>query len=157
MRSSCRAAVRLRCTVCALLRPRWIDNTPRHEHNEKARCHRFYARRPGIGQPCHGTDRVGGDLNGCAYPRVCFYLTNTDWNNRTPTAGYQDITTTYQNLSSRAAGAVVAVNSRQDDRAYLRANVSGTTRYYCLPPQGLISFAPGIVVNGIRIDSAATC
>ncbi|MFD0297401.1 hypothetical protein [Streptomyces sp. NPDC127118] len=96
-------------------------------------------------------------LNGCAYPRVCFYLTNTDWNNRTPTAGYQDITTTYQNLSSRAAGAVVAVNSRQDDRAYLRANVSGTTRYYCLPPQGLISFAPGIVVNGIRIDSAATC
>ncbi|MEV4190626.1 hypothetical protein [Streptomyces toxytricini] len=95
--------------------------------------------------------------NGCAYPRVCFYLTNTDWNNRTPTAAYQDITTTYQNLSSRAAGSVVVFNSRNDDRAYLRASVSGTTRYYCLPPNGLISFASGIVVNGIRIDSAATC
>lgn len=95
--------------------------------------------------------------NGCVYPRVCFYLTNTDWNNRTPTAAYQDITTTYQNLSSRAAGSVVVFNSRNDDRAYLRASVSGTTRYYCLPPNGLISFASGNVVNGIRIDSAATC
>ncbi|MGV9816356.1 hypothetical protein ACWDTQ_31135 [Streptomyces cellulosae] len=95
--------------------------------------------------------------NGCAYPRVCFYKTDADWNRRTPTATYQDVTATYQPLSSRAAGSVVVFNSRNNDRAYLRATASGTTRYYCLPPNGLIEFAPGIVVNAIRIDNTATC
>ncbi|MFB7191311.1 hypothetical protein ACFCZT_39825 [Streptomyces sp. NPDC056230] len=42
--------------------------------------------------------------NGCVYPRVCFYLTGADWNRGTPTAAYQDVTTSNQNLSSRALG-----------------------------------------------------
>ncbi|MFJ2868321.1 hypothetical protein [Kitasatospora sp. NPDC087314] len=95
--------------------------------------------------------------NGCVYPRVCFYLTDADWNNGTPTAAYQDVTSAYQNLSSRAEGAAWVVNTRNDDRAYLRVDVAGTTNFVCLRPNYHIYFSLKEAVNGIRIDTAATC
>ncbi|MER5747115.1 hypothetical protein ABT097_28085 [Streptomyces sp. NPDC002225] len=96
-------------------------------------------------------------FNGCVYPRVCFYLTDADWNRGTPTAAYQDVTTSYQSLSSRALGAAWVVNTRNDDRAYFRVEVAGTTQYICLPPNYHTSFSIKEIVNGIRIDTAATC
>ncbi|MGW5123993.1 hypothetical protein ACWEQ7_07995 [Streptomyces sp. NPDC004069] len=97
--------------------------------------------------------------NGCKYPRVCFYLTDSQWNAGAPTAAYQDITTSYQNLGSKSRGAIWVTNTRNDDRAYLRfiANSTGATYYLCLPPNYSTAFASGYTVTGIRIDTAATC
>ncbi|MFB6945624.1 hypothetical protein ACFWGL_36330 [Streptomyces sp. NPDC060286] len=96
--------------------------------------------------------------NGCVYPRVCFYLTDAAWDSGTPTAAYQDITTSYQNLSPQARGAAWVVNTRNDDRAYLRYNYAGATHYLCLAPNKLTFFAVGKeIVTGIRIDTTATC
>lgn len=96
--------------------------------------------------------------NGCVWPRVCFYLTSTDWNNGAPNAAFQDVTSYYQNLGSRSRGADYVHNSRNDDRAYLRyINASGGTSYLCLPPNATAYFPPATTVTGIRIDTAATC
>ncbi|NJQ00305.1 hypothetical protein [Streptomyces zingiberis] len=94
---------------------------------------------------------------GCAYPRVCFYLTDYDWNRSTPTASYRDVTPSYQNLGSRSRGANWVVNTRNDDRASLRYTTGSGTRYLCLPPDHHINFPAGMTVTGIRIDTAATC
>jgi hypothetical protein len=97
--------------------------------------------------------------NGCAWPRVCFYLTDSNWNNGDPTAAFQDVTTSYQNLGSRSRGANWVFNSRNDDRAYLRyiRNSTGATEYVCVPPNNQIYFSSDFTVTGIRIDTAATC
>ncbi|MFD3310996.1 hypothetical protein [Streptomyces sp. NPDC058694] len=34
------------------------------------------------------------DYNGCGWPRVCFYLTDSDWNNGEPTAFHFSSTST---------------------------------------------------------------
>ncbi|MFD4860715.1 hypothetical protein [Streptomyces atratus] len=95
--------------------------------------------------------------NGCDYPRVCFYQTQPDWTIGMPDAAYQDVTTSYQNLSSRAYGADWVYNSRNDDRAMLRFTNGGSTYYKCLPPNGTIQFSPASTVTGIRIDTASAC
>ncbi|CAL9669282.1 hypothetical protein [Streptomyces sp. NPDC057375] len=41
---------------------------------------------------------------GCDWPRVCFYLTSSDWDDDS-TAAFQDVTTSYQDLGSRSRGA----------------------------------------------------
>ncbi|MGC9544003.1 hypothetical protein [Streptomyces sp. UG1] len=98
-------------------------------------------------------------FNGCIYPRVCFYLTNSDWNNAAPTAAYRDVTSGYQNLGPRSRGADWVNNTRNDDRAYLRyiVNSTGATAYFCLPPNHHVNFSSAYTVTGIRIDTAATC
>ncbi|MER5434894.1 hypothetical protein [Streptomyces sp. NPDC002588] len=97
--------------------------------------------------------------NGCAWPRVCFYLTDANWNSAAPTAAFQDVTTSYQNLGSRSRGADWVVNSRNDDRAYLRyiRNSTGATEYLCLPPNYHVHFSSEFTVTGVRIDTAADC
>ncbi len=97
--------------------------------------------------------------NGCLWPGVCFYLTDSDWNKAAPTASYQDVTTSFQNLGIRSRGADWVHNSRNDDRAYIRYIVNGTneTRYSCLPPNYTTRFPPEFTVTGIRIDTAAAC
>jgi hypothetical protein len=97
--------------------------------------------------------------NGCAYPRVCFYLTGSDWNSGSPTAAFQDVTTSYQNLGSRSRGADYVHNTRNDDRAYLRyiRNSTGATEYLCVEPNTTAIFSSAFTVTGIRIDTAANC
>ncbi|MFD0502032.1 hypothetical protein ACFQ0G_01920 [Streptomyces chiangmaiensis] len=97
--------------------------------------------------------------NGCTYPRVCFYLTDSQWNGGTPTAAYQDVTTGYQNLGPNSRGANWVNNTRNDDRAYLRyiVNSTGATQYLCLLPNYHVNFSSAFTVTGIRIDTAATC
>lgn len=100
-----------------------------------------------------------GSYNGCVYPRVCFYLTTTDWNNAAPTAAFQDVTSYYQNLGSRSRGADWVRNTRNDDRAYLRyiRHSTGGTEYLCVLPNQTAYFSSAYTVTGIRIDTAATC
>jgi hypothetical protein len=95
--------------------------------------------------------------NGCAYPRVCFYLTTSDWYAAAPNAAYQDVTTSYQTLGSNSRGADHVWNTRNDDRAYLRYTQNGGTYYYCLKPNSGVSFNSSQTVTGIRIDTASTC
>ncbi|WP_200306329.1 hypothetical protein [Streptomyces adelaidensis] len=97
--------------------------------------------------------------NGCGYPRVCFYLTVSNWNNASYTAAYQDVTTSYQNLGANSRGADKVHNTRNDDRAYLRYVVdsTGATQYLCLPPNHTATFPAGNTVTGIRIDTASSC
>ncbi|MBZ3901636.1 MULTISPECIES: hypothetical protein [Streptomyces] len=97
--------------------------------------------------------------NGCAYPRVCFYLTSSDWNSARPTAAYQDVTADFQNLGPHSNGADWVANTRNDDRAYVRytVNSTGAIEYLCLAPNTHVNFTADYTVTGIRIDTAATC
>jgi hypothetical protein len=99
------------------------------------------------------------DYNGCRWPRVCFYLTDSNWNNGSPTAAFQDVTRYYQNLGSNSRGANWVRNTRNDDRAYLRyiRNSTGGTEYLCVLPNQTAYFSSAYTVTGIRIDTAATC
>ncbi|HEY8978134.1 MAG TPA: hypothetical protein VIU15_00965 [Streptomyces sp.] len=97
--------------------------------------------------------------NGCAYPRVCFYLTAGDWNSGSPTAAFQDVTSSYQNLGSQSRGADYVRNTRNDDRAYLRyiRHSTGATEYLCVLPNQTAYFSSAYTVTGIRIDTASSC
>jgi hypothetical protein len=96
---------------------------------------------------------------GCDWPRVCFYLTSSDWGDDDPTAAYQDITTSYQDLGSRSRGADYVANTRNDDRVYLRyiRNSTGATSYLCVDPNHNQHFSNSFTVTGIRIDTASSC
>ncbi|GGK78985.1 hypothetical protein [Streptomyces flaveus] len=96
---------------------------------------------------------------GCDWPRVCFYLTSSDWGDKDPTAAYQDVTTSYQDLGSRSRGADHVTNTRNDDRVYLRyiRNSTGATSYKCVPPNHFQYFSSAFTVTGIRIDTASSC
>ncbi|MER7489857.1 hypothetical protein ABTY20_29000 [Streptomyces sp. NPDC126497] len=95
----------------------------------------------------------------CEYPRVCFYLTDSDWRNSAPSAAYRDVTTSYQSLGTYSRGSNWVLNTRNDDRAYLRytVNSTGATQYVCLSPGHEIYFSSAYTVTGIRIDTASTC
>lgn len=56
---------------------------------------------------------------GCNWPWVCFYLTRADWEAQRPTASFQQVTSYYQTLGSRSAGAWAIYNSRNDDGALI--------------------------------------
>ncbi|MFI9615731.1 hypothetical protein ACIHCM_29305 [Streptomyces sp. NPDC052023] len=90
---------------------------------------------------------------GCGYPRVCFYKTQADWNARRYTAAYRDMTESYQNLSSAAAGAYAVFNSRNDDGARLHFT-NGPAE--CLKPNTLM-LTNGFVVDKIRIMDSPSC
>ncbi|EXG82332.1 hypothetical protein [Cryptosporangium arvum] len=98
------------------------------------------------------------DVRGCAWPKVCFYLSTANWISSSPTASYQDLTSGFQTLGSRSRGADFAYNSRNDDGAFLRFS-SGITQ--CLPPNQFIDLGRmraslGDVV-GLRIMDSPTC
>ncbi|MET8832175.1 hypothetical protein ABZX40_41115 [Streptomyces sp. NPDC004610] len=97
--------------------------------------------------------------NGCAYPRVCFYPTATQWNAGTPTAAYQDVTSSYQNLGANSRGADYVHNTRNDDRVYLRYtyNPSGSTGALCVNPNTTAVFKSSFTVTGIMIQTASSC
>ncbi|WP_327731618.1 hypothetical protein OG250_44080 [Streptomyces sp. NBC_00487] len=98
------------------------------------------------------------DYNGCGWPRVCFYLTDSDWNNGKPTAAYQDVTSSYQDLGSNSRGANKIRNTRNDDRVYLRYyDQYGVTYYTCLKPNQTSNFSSNATVTGVRIDTNSTC
>jgi hypothetical protein len=91
--------------------------------------------------------------NGCAWPRVCFYLTDADWNAGAPTAAFQDITSSPQNLGSRSYNAEWVWNSRNDDGALLYYT-NGQTR--CMSPNTWMDNNDW-VVNKIKIMNSPTC
>jgi hypothetical protein len=97
------------------------------------------------------------DYNGCGWPRVCFYLTDSDWTNGDYTAAYQDVTSSYQTLGSASRGANYVRNTRNDDRAYLRYINDGVTYYHCMPPNSTYHFGSSSIVTGVRIDTASSC
>ncbi|MEV2192689.1 hypothetical protein AB0I02_17125 [Streptomyces phaeochromogenes] len=97
------------------------------------------------------------DYNGCGWPRVCFYLTDSDWNNGEPTAAYQDVTSYYQDLGPNSRGAKRVRNTRNDDRARIRYVSQSVTYYTCVAPNTTHGFGPGITVTGIRIETQSTC
>ncbi|MFJ4568516.1 hypothetical protein ACIP4U_33630 [Streptomyces caelestis] len=96
---------------------------------------------------------------GCVYPRVCFYPTVTQWNNSAPTAGYQDVTSSYQNLGPNSRGADYVHNTRNDDRVYLRYtyNPTGQTGDLCVNPNTTAIFNSNFTVTGIMIQTAPSC
>ncbi len=97
---------------------------------------------------------LAGTANGCVYPRVCFYLTESNWTADSPTASYQDITSSYQTLGSSSRGSYAVWNSRNDDGALLHYT-NGTT--YCLPPNRGNGHIRGEIVDKIRIMDSPTC
>ncbi|MFD8050217.1 hypothetical protein ACFV5E_43100 [Streptomyces chartreusis] len=99
-----------------------------------------------------------GDYNGCGWPRVCFYLTDSDWNNGKPTAAYQDVTSSYQDLGSKSDGANYVRNTRNDDRVYLRIHDQySVTYYWCLAPNQTMHLSDNVRVSGIKIQTQSTC
>jgi hypothetical protein len=101
---------------------------------------------------------AASNYNGCAWPRVCFYLTDSDWDNASPTAAYQDVTSSYQSLGSKSYGANYVRNTRNDDRAYLRVvDQYSVTYYWCLKPNQTFHLSDNVRVSGIRIDTQSTC
>ena len=94
---------------------------------------------------------------GCAYPRVCFYLTAADWEAQSPTAAYQDVTGYYQNLGSRSRGSAYVFNTRNDDRVMLRYLRNGVTGYECIEPSTGRQYPSYFTVTGVMIQSASSC
>lgn len=92
-------------------------------------------------------------MSGCAYPRVCFYLTDNQYYSNSPTASYQDVTSGYQTLGSRSRGARWIVNTRNDDTAHLHFTDGST---WCMTP-GEVDLWTIKTVDKIRISSSATC
>ncbi|MFD8077974.1 hypothetical protein ACFV3E_35585 [Streptomyces sp. NPDC059718] len=97
--------------------------------------------------------------NGCAWPRVCFYLTLNDWWAGAPTSAFQDVTSYYQTLGSRSRGSDRVYNTRDNDRVWLRYTVdsSGVTGYLCLNPNTMGIFDPGYTVTGVKIEWTERC
>lgn len=91
---------------------------------------------------------------GCNWPRVCFYLTTSSWNNSAPTAAFQDVTSSYQNLGSRSRGSYAVYNSRNDDGALLRFT-NGST--FCVWPNEAWGLQGIGTVDGIRIMDSEHC
>jgi len=92
---------------------------------------------------------------GCAYPRVCFYLTYVSFVNSFPTAAFQDKTSYFQQLGSRSYGSYAVYNTRNDDGARLRFD-SGPNE--CLRPNSwLVIGSSGRKVNGIQIVESPNC
>lgn len=96
---------------------------------------------------------------GCVYPRVCFYLHESDFIARRPTAAYQDMTSAPQVLGSRSAGSEYVYNSRNDDGAQMTMDdgslycvKGGTTR-----AEQFLPFYVGGSVQKIKIVNSRTC
>jgi len=89
-------------------------------------------------------------VHGCAYPRVCFYLTEARWDANSPNAAYQDADYN-QTLGPNSKGADVVYNSRNDDTVLLR--IGSTNNAICLNPNGAVDNDASVSVTAIRIRS----
>lgn len=79
--------------------------------------------------------------HGCAWPRVCFYLTQNAWVDAQPDASYKDMY--YQRLGPRSADADYIYNSRNDDGALIYwTNDTGGAGTYCLRPNTWVDNVP---------------
>ena len=97
-----------------------------------------------------------GSAFGCAYPRVCFYLTQDDWDRRVPTASFKDAGY-WQNLGSRSAGSDYVYNSRNDDGAVIRyISPDGLSRATCMLPSEWGQFWT-VYPYQIKIVDSPTC
>ncbi|MFI6079185.1 hypothetical protein ACIA5C_47545 [Actinoplanes sp. NPDC051343] len=76
--------------------------------------------------------------HGCVYPRVCFYLTYTDFNNNKPAAAYKDYG--LQNLGPLARQSTWVLNTRNDDGALIRT--ANGTNYCFLPNKNNAIYSP---------------
>jgi hypothetical protein len=96
---------------------------------------------------------------GCAYPQVCFYLKKSNWDAKDPNAGFQDVTSSWQNLGSASRGADYVLNTRNDDVAYLRVQTNSTGAVWdmCLRPNSTQYFGSAYTVTGIRISTSSSC
>lgn len=105
------------------------------------------------------TPASADSYNGCAWPRVCFYQTQSQWLAQTPNAAYKDVTSHFQNLSAAARGSDYVLNTRNNDIAWINAynELDGLTYLYCIPPNGAWIFSAVEEVRQIRIDDAANC
>jgi hypothetical protein len=91
---------------------------------------------------------------GCRYPRVCFYLTDGDWDDKVPSASYQDVTSTWQTLGRGGRGAFIMHNTRNDDVAYVHFTNGRTA---CASPNGGVNLRAFGTADKVRISSSATC
>ncbi|MFI2032780.1 hypothetical protein [Streptomyces buecherae] len=99
-------------------------------------------------------DASAESQRGCAYPRVCFYKTQADYDAHRPTAAYKDMTSTFQELGPRARGSLKGVNTRNDDGVIIKfANKPGA---WCMEPNTRWHFGSD-VVDRIRIVDSPTC
>jgi hypothetical protein len=94
-----------------------------------------------------------GTKYGCNYPQVCFYRTESNWLNDSPTARYKDVTSYFQALGKGGKGAAYIYNTRSDDGALIQFT-SGD--WYCVAPGQLFN-TQGYTANGIRIMDSETC
>lgn len=102
-------------------------------------------------QPASATTRYG-----CSWPRVCFYLYESDWNSRTPTAAYQD-RGYWQTLGPRSEGSTFIYNSRNDDGALLQFEDGFQD---CLEPNTYMQLTPVYQaghVTRIKIVDSPNC
>jgi hypothetical protein len=90
---------------------------------------------------------------GCSWPRVCFYLTQPDWDRRVPTASFQD-RGYWQNLGSRSRGSFMVYNSRNDDGAVLEYT---TGRRTCIYPNENHAVGYDGIVHRIKIVDDPYC
>lgn len=102
------------------------------------------------------TPAAANTAYGCGYPQVCFYKTQADWNARTWTAAYKDVTSYYQTLGSNSAGSFAVYNSRNDDGASLKFSDGHTT---CIHPNEYATGLPSMdgYVTGIKIMDSPYC
>lgn len=103
-----------------------------------------------------GAQPAEAAVRGCAWPRVCFYLSESNWNNSAPTASYQDMGS-WQTLGARSNSAEVVYNSRDDDGARLRF-MDGSE--WCLRPNTSERLEPVYqagAVTHIKIMDSPTC
>jgi hypothetical protein len=92
---------------------------------------------------------------GCGHPRVCFYLTQANWNARNYTAAYRDITSGYQTLGSTSRGAYAVFNTRDTDSVLLHFTDGHT---HCMEPsEGVIAADQRGKVDKVRIMNSRDC
>ncbi|MGH1563102.1 hypothetical protein [Mumia sp. DW29H23] len=128
----------------------------------RARIHRIAGLLAAVALACvaAGASPAAADsFRGCAYPRVCFYLSASDWQASRPTAAYQDVTSSYQNLGSRSRGADWMTNTRNDDRVWVRyvVNATGAVVYECIPPNTSLYVPSAFTLTGVKIEWASAC
>lgn len=103
---------------------------------------------------------AAADKFGCKYPRVCFYLTSSDWAARKPTAAYQIKTQDYQMLGPRSRHAHAVHNSRHDDAVLLMLpgrTADGSDRTICVGPRKTRVLGAASKIIGVAIVDERRC
>ncbi|MCW2865607.1 MAG: hypothetical protein JWP48_7315 [Actinoallomurus sp.] len=100
--------------------------------------------------PAHAAPRTPVPYYNCTYPYVCLYNQVVD-----TVLKYRDFTTGWQSFSR--TDVYFAVNTRNDDTAYIRYTNGDTA---CIPsgnPRAIYDLREFGTPNGIRIDTNPNC